>query len=572
MSAQCQAKAGDGLEILEISDCRLPGELSRLLADEISVQSEAGWRTGICHVNSRLIRTTSPFHPALADRLRVGQARLLLGGDSVAAHLTIVRHPAALIGAAAQLPPVHTKVAVIVAEVAPVQDDGKVLYDPASVEAVALELFGIKPRWAPSTPSIRAQLLERLSHADVTDEWVRTPDDSSDRQRHLARLQRLIPGSAGPASATSANGVRPARRRALFLTSNGAGMGHLTRLMAYARRLEESLEPHFLSLSQAVGVVQTYGMGYEYLPSSGAFGLAPRDWNRLFVARVLETLERIQPGIVVFDATFPYAGVRKIREARPGPIWVWSRRGMWKAEHDGQRAEEQIGRSAWFDAVLEPGDFAASYDRGITALQTAERVGPVTLLDRHELAQRAAARRALGLPATGPLALVSLGAGNINDTSGDVGAATQALRKLGVGICLTQSQIGASGSVPDDVFQVSHFPLSEYSRAFDLAVSAAGYNSFHEVLRFGVPTLFVPNSHTSLDDQSARARFAADNGLAHAVESVRVDEAADLLADLLANGDDMVARMAERDPGNGAAEGARFLVKLAEESESRVAV
>ena len=48
---------------------------------------------------------------------------------------------------------------------------------------------------------------------------------------------------------------------------------------------------------------------------------------------------------------------------------------------------------------------------------------------------------------------------------------------------------------------VRDFPLSRRFRAFDLAVSAAGYNSFHELLRFGVPTLFIPNQDTALDDQ-----------------------------------------------------------------------
>ena len=62
---------------------------------------------------------------------------------------------------------------------------------------------------------------------------------------------------------------------------------------------------------------------------------------------------------------------------------------------------------------------------------------------------------------------------------------------------------------------VRDFPLSRRFRAFDLAVSAAGYNSFHELLRFGIPTLFIPNQDTALDDQQGRAQFAADRGLAH---------------------------------------------------------
>lgn len=573
MSAEPPPSPDGSIEILEISDCRFPGQISRSLAAEITAQHDAGWRTTIRHVNGPLVARAHGFHPDLAAHLLDGHARLALDQNPLESRITLIRHPA-LLDAVGSLPPILTGTVVIVTSVAP-QHDSAAIYDPAAVDALAQKAFGLRPCWAPTTPAIRDQLLDRLPGADVTDDWFH-PDrhEPLDPVRHIARLEPFVGKPIHSVAATrssAVNGPEASRRpSALFVTSNGAGMGHLARLMAYARRLQNDLEPYFLSLSQAVGVVKTYGMPYEYLPSSGASGLTPREWNAVFVARVRETIERVQPEIVVFDATYPYAGIPKIREANAGPVWVWSRRGMWKADHDGERAHTQVGRSMWFDAVLEPGDFAAAYDRGITRLQPAERVRPVTLLDQDELIERSQARVALGLPTDGRLALVSLGAGNINDTSGDVGAATQALRKLGVGICLTQSQIGIAGPTPDDVFQVHHFPLSQYSRAFDLSVSAAGYNSFHELLRFGVPTLFVPNTQTALDDQSARARFAAERGFAHAVDTVRVDEAADLLADLLANGPDMVSRVHETDPGNGAAEGARLLVQLAVKSQNRI--
>ena len=39
----------------------------------------------------------------------------------------------------------------------------------------------------------------------------------------------------------------------------------------------------------------------------------------------------------------------------------------------------------------------------------------------------------------------------------------------------------------------------------DAAFSAAGYNSFHELIAFAVPTVFVPNEYAIVDDQGARA-------------------------------------------------------------------
>ncbi len=56
---------------------------------------------------------------------------------------------------------------------------------------------------------------------------------------------------------------------------------------------------------------------------------------------------------------------------------------------------------------------------------------------------------------------------------------------------------------------MSVYPLSRYLRAFDAAVVAAGYNSYHEMVMAGVPAAYVPNLATTTDDQLARAEHAA---------------------------------------------------------------
>jgi UDP:flavonoid glycosyltransferase YjiC (YdhE family) len=197
------------------------------------------------------------------------------------------------------------------------------------------------------------------------------------------------------------------------------------------------------------------------------------------------------------------------------------------------------------------------------------RVGAVTLLDTEELEDRDAARRALGLPLDQRFALVSLGSGDINDTSHETAAVLEALRRLGVRICVTQAEIARSVRTRADVHVMREFPLSRLFAAFDLAVSAAGYNSFHELLRFGTPTLFVPKLETALDDQQGRARFAADKGLAHVLERVSVDAAIPLLCDLLERGHAMVAKVSSVDRGNGASAAAMHLRKLAAAEANR---
>lgn len=343
----------------------------------------------------------------------------------------------------------------------------------------------------------------------------------------------------------------------LLLSSNGAGMGHLTRLLAYGSHLG-GVRQHVVSLSQAVPTVARTGVTWEYIPSQGSTGLRPATWRALFADRLDELLGRVRPAVLVFDGTHPYRGLDTALAAHPGTRAVWSRRAMWKPG----RNVDQLAKSSWFDAVVEPGDLSAPADRGATVgAQDAVRVRPVTLVDRGDLTARAQAREALGLPAEGPLALVSLGAGNINDTGDEVGAAAAALRAHGVGVCVTAPAIAERAHDGDGLHLVRHFPLPEHFAAFDVAIAASGYNSFHESLRLGLPTLFVPNDHTNLDDQVARARHAHEQGWALSTATLTDAAGRSAVEDLLARGPELAARAREADPGNGAADAAAEILR-----------
>ncbi|OAB88404.1 UDP-N-acetylglucosamine--LPS N-acetylglucosamine transferase [Janibacter melonis] len=357
------------------------------------------------------------------------------------------------------------------------------------------------------------------------------------------------------ATSTQAGALGP---RVVLMSSNGTGMGHLTRLLAYAQGLH-GCDVRFLSMSGAAPVVARLGHRYEYLPSRQATGMRSSSWRRLFLDRLVEYLRRTRPDVVVFDGTHPYAGMEVAREVVPGSAWVWSRRALWQPG----RNVDQLAKEAWFDLVLEPGDLAQGSDRGATVGRDAYRVAPVTLVGAAELQPREQARRELGLPADGPLALVSLGAGNINDTSGDLGAVVTALGSLGVGACVTRAAIAEQADDALDVHHVDDFPVSRRFAAFDLAVSAAGYNSFHENLRLGLPSLFVPNTQTLLDDQQARVDHAVREGWALGAVDLTPRGAEPLLARLLDDGARMARGAQAADPGNGAGDAAALLRRLA---------
>ena len=340
----------------------------------------------------------------------------------------------------------------------------------------------------------------------------------------------------------------------MYVSSNGAGMGHLTRLMAMARRRSPGVRPYVVSMSRAVPVVADEGLDYEYIPSRDDLGIGARRWRLIFTERFAEVLLRERPDVVVFDGVYPYEGLLASRTVLPDVRLVWSRRAMWRPG----LGHRQLASSAAFDLVIEPGELAHELDVGATAGRSdALRVGPVTLLDDSDLVPRAAAAAALGVDPDRPTALVTLGVGAINDVESDLGRVVQALTLVpGLQVVVTRPAIAASDAgLPQGVRGVSIYPISRYLRAVDLAVAAAGYNSFHELVGHGVPTAFVANTATGMDDQGARARWAAQAGVGidlPALDTAGVQRVVDELGDPQRRAD-MAANLARVRRPNGAA-------------------
>lgn len=372
-------------------------------------------------------------------------------------------------------------------------------------------------------------------------------------EAHRERLASLVGPPSGAAHPLTIRRRPHVRDRVLFVSSNGAGLGHLTRLLAMANRASERIEPMFFSMSQAVGVVEQYDHPWEYCPSRGDLGCAVEEWNAFFPGRFAEVLRRYRPRAIVFDGTMPYVGMVQVRPQFPEVAFAWSRRSMWREGTTTKFLE----RGSIFDLVIEPGEAAAAADRGpLRALMDVHRVRPVTLFDPGDLLTRDQARAELGMDPDAPALLLSLGAGNINDVASDLDVfAGAALTLPGWVTYATRPPIQrADVSLRNHVRPLSIYPLSKYLRAFDAAVVAAGYNSFHEVLMAGVPSAFVPNLATTTDDQQARARYADERGWGVAVQHVTSESAAAALTKLAdpawARGvSDAVARDY---PGNGA--------------------
>jgi hypothetical protein len=216
--------------------------------------------------------------------------------------------------------------------------------------------------------------------------------------------------------------------------------------------------------------------------------------------------------------------------------------------------------------VLEPGEFAASEDRGPTVARRdeAHRVAPIVFCDDSELLARADAERELGLEPGKVNVLVQLGQG-----PEVAGAVKRCLGHLSgrdeVQVVALSSTIAKLLTVPDGIVHLrSTYPISRHFAAFDFAVSAAGYNAYHELIRFGVPALYVPMPRLT-DDQAARARYAEQAGVGLGTDGPDSDRIEALLDELLDSERraSMRERLGELRFANGAEEAARWLGELA---------
>ena len=349
----------------------------------------------------------------------------------------------------------------------------------------------------------------------------------------------------------------------LFLSSNGTGLGHLTRSMAIARRLDRSLQPVFFTLSGAAPVVADQGFEVEYA-ASYATPTAGSDWrwSRRLRGRLRAAMRDADPRVLVFDGAHPYQALLDAMPSVPDAHRVWCRRPMWKPGSNFGALE----RTRFFDHVLEPGEFAAAEDRGATvALRgDAHCVDPIVFLDDAELVEREKAERELGLEEGMTNVLVQLGQGEEVRAASERCLAYLAGRD-GVQVAALRSHLAAMGEVPPGVVELeSTYPMSRYLRAFDATVSAAGYNAYHELIRFEVPTLFVPMRRQT-DYQDARARFAESSGVGLAVTGPAAPEVERKLDELLRpeRREEMRGAIRATRPANGAASAAGWLAELA---------
>ena len=304
----------------------------------------------------------------------------------------------------------------------------------------------------------------------------------------------------------------PSNTVVLFPT-NGIGFGHFTRMYAVARRLrrrDPDLEVIFFTTMPTLHIPYAEGFPtYHLAPPKKFSGMDSDTWNAMVQEMLTLILETHRPSAFVFDGAMPYRGMLDAIDSLDVPQKIWVRRGMFR-----KRSSIPVDSISKFDLVIHPGDAVPHPPSDVKHSASTHLVNAITTFDPDELWRRDTARRRIGVPLDATCVYVQLGAGRINDIHSEVRQVIDALLAHDlVHVVLGESMLGDRLAVDlDRVHLIRDYPNALYLRAFDRCVQAGGYNSFHEMRTIGLPTLFLPNMQTVMDDQLARCQVAESEG------------------------------------------------------------
>lgn len=358
------------------------------------------------------------------------------------------------------------------------------------------------------------------------------------------------------------------KKTILFLPTNGTGLGHMTRLLAIAKwvsKLNPEIQIVFFTTSYGYKEIKEEGFTVYYFPSRDLCTgeVISSVWNKALEKALRELATYYNPSCLVFDGTFPYLGIMMGISECDNIKKIWVKRGNNKIE-DSEKVRK---KEAYFDLIIEPGEV------GIVAPDKEDYYycNPIIYLSRQEILERKEARRLLEIPEGATAIYIQLGAGKINEIEDDINAIIQVVEQKGdVYIVVGESIIGKQLHLEGKhVKVIREYPNARYFNAFDVAFSAAGYNTFHELIYFSLPTIFIPNQATQKDSQVKRAEAAKNSGAAEVACNCEKQIIDTMFNQVLQNNQKMRKNANQLITNNGAEEVAQIILKTIGECYKR---
>lgn len=304
---------------------------------------------------------------------------------------------------------------------------------------------------------------------------------------------------------------------------NGSGLGHLTRVLAVMRWMKRlalfsgyALDGYVLTTSEADGLALAEGFAGFKIPSKTAVrnaGINKSDYVRLARQWVWHSVGLVRPDILLVD-TFPGGSFGELVNALDSATRrVFIKRAM-KDEMENSAIVQAI--LPLYDAIIVPSEPGAADE--LTDERLAARshyVGPIMLRSREEIRPREEARQRLGVPEDKLAVWISAGGGGDQTANDSITTIVNVLSEfpdlhliVGAGPLYRGNPIYR----PHVTWLNSYRAVDDFA-ALDFAISAAGFNTFYELLHNGVPSAFFSQEKIA-DEQHRRIKTAVDAGAA----------------------------------------------------------
>ena len=346
--------------------------------------------------------------------------------------------------------------------------------------------------------------LNAIGHHVRESAWIAT--------RRIERLEAEL-GLAPPARPEL---PEPGKARHVFFPTNGNGLGHAQRCSLIAAELEHTDDCIFAAFPSCLPLLQ--GKGHSCFPLVSRSEAHPESFANDLVnyLRLRDSLTYADH--LVFDGGYIFDSVlRAIVET--GCKATWIRRGLLQQVHVNAITPE---RESAFDQVIVPLEAFDELNTDNRFRRNTARVGPIVQawpkISRDKIRQNLGERFGVEFDT---LVVSALGGGVAADRSAQL--QTLAMLMEGRPDCLHLILVWPNAIIAPNLYGwdrtrvVTTRASAGLLCAADLAISAAGYNSFHEMLYHRVPTVLLPQSAEYMDDQERRARAAAERGLAEIV-------------------------------------------------------
>ncbi len=365
-------------------------------------------------------------------------------------------------------------------------------------------------------------------------------------------------------------GIKPGQQpilergaQTLFFPTNGNGLGHAQRCTVIAAEMTSDHACCFAAFPSCVDMVQK--RGFSCLP------MVPRspEHSEEYASDLVNFL-RLRSVFrcgdqLVFDGGYVFDSVYRLITKLQNPA-VWIRRGLWRPEQINPIALE---RERAFSKVIVPTEAFSELNTDYSWGDHVFRIGPIVQNNTLTAKDIRAVRDKLGAELGrdfDTLVVSMLGGGVASERT----AQTQLLcslleRRRG---CLHLIVAWPNAFVSSTLYGwensrvVNTLHALDFCQAADLCISAAGYNSFHEILYARVPAILIPQSAPYLDDQERRASAAFERGLAGLVRENGLLTLEREVCAFLDDGKSALVRNALRDhnlPETGNKEAARLI-------------